>query len=893
MVVAKATQQESIMNEYDIVLQLTSRDLSDLERSRMLNDFAYGLGWQPSDRFGGLGVSDLARAHLVVEHGLQNTAVITFLREPRTYAELDRGARRRLLAISYNNLVDWHIHVAADRVAFVFNLLDPPEPVETCRLSAATVEVLRSQAFERIVGMRPHPQCLALDAALIETVSRWKRLLAAHMGYAVPNESLSALFNAIILARTAEDYYRQSAAATGGEDAARRALIERWENGSSTVGDALSSTIQQFMRGPVPSFLLDESKLRVFDDLDRDTLFSLFLDFYRNRHAPYDYDFSLMSKHALSRIYEHYVSLLRVEESPQAALPLLPSLPEEEFSKVRGSIYTPQFIARFFARYLREQLPPRSFRDAAAIDPACGSGIFLRTLLEMQCDPAWDGLTTQSIDTAFSNVVGVDFDENACEATRLSLALLYFAMTGDLPSRLNIMAEDAIERYTEHPEVRSAFDVVMANPPFLASGTQTREMRHRLAEFMDGYASGRVDAYLAFLRIGLEMLKPGGYGLFVLPHSFLLARNAAGLRELISRTTWVRCLADLSAIRVFPGRGSYVILLIFQKLPDVIGTAPRATVLKCQDLVGRALQDLVENRRAKTSFYSIYEVSQDIFSAEEWSILPESEAALREKLSRFPPMEEFLEAREGFISGADDVFILPAERLPGGEERIFAPLLADREMQPYTVPDQPSRYFFYPYLEGERVEEELLRGAFPRTWEYLRSHRRTLVSRPSIEGGRLEWWRPVRPRPPQHMMRPKIVAPHLAIVPRFSLDAEGRYAVSRSPLLYPKGNAPEHDLLRFFLAVLNSTPCFWYIATHSHVYERGYLMLEPKSLRPTPVPDPSRVPPVQLRRILRLVDERLRESGPVTVQLEKELDTLVADLYGLSSEERQVLGMEG
>lgn len=141
-------------------------------------------------------------------------------------------------------------------------------------------------------------------------------------------------------------------------------------------------------------------------------------------------------------------------------------------------------------------------------------------------------------------------------------------------------------------------------------------------------------------------------------------------------------------------------------------------------------------------------------------------------------------------------------------------------------------------------------------------------------------------------MRPKIISPHLVLVPRFSLDLQGRYAVSRCPLLYPKDTGAERDLLRYFVAVLNSTPCFWYIATHSHVYQRGYAMLEVKTLIRTPVPDPARVPLKSLRQLLKLVDKRLSSSGSPALDLERQIDATVADLYALSSEERRALGME-
>lgn len=95
--------------------------------------------------------------------------------------------------------------------------------------------------------------------------------------------------------------------------------------------------------------LINFDLLSVFDSLDSETVLELLSDFYKNRFAPYRYDFSLMSKHALSRIYEHYVSLLREVETPQKML--FRGLAEEVSTRDLGTFYTPQYIARFFGRF--------------------------------------------------------------------------------------------------------------------------------------------------------------------------------------------------------------------------------------------------------------------------------------------------------------------------------------------------------------------------------------------------------------------------------------------------------------------------------------------------------------------------------------------------------------
>src|SRR5437879_3667058 len=122
-----------MLNLYNTIEQLTSPTFSSRASTRLLNDFASELGWKPSDHLDVPDLRDIANAHLVVEHGLENAAVITFLQN--SWQNLDFSERKMLLNISYNNLVDWHIQVQSDKVVFIFNRTDPPTVVADCPIS--------------------------------------------------------------------------------------------------------------------------------------------------------------------------------------------------------------------------------------------------------------------------------------------------------------------------------------------------------------------------------------------------------------------------------------------------------------------------------------------------------------------------------------------------------------------------------------------------------------------------------------------------------------------------------------------------------------------------------------------------------------------------------------
>ncbi len=881
-------------DHYGLVQLLTAGAQSPSDQARRVNDFAVEMGWRPSDLLQLPDASEFSTAHLIVEHGLENTAVISFLRQPYRHSSLSSSQQRCLLNASYNNLVDWHINVDLDDATFVYNRYRPPDfHVVRQPISRTNVETLRSRVFQGLADEHPVADVPSLDNALIATVSLWKRRLAVDFG-GLENHNLSALFNAIIFLRAVED-----------NDKRRKPSQTQTE----LLPDILESNaahhlgFRQFVERSlaalnireVPPSIVDLDALAVFENVELATLSELLADFYRNRYSRYyGYDFSLMSKHALSRIYEHYVSVLRLPYSPQISL--FPRLPEERLERSYGNVYTPEFIARFFARYLRKESSLRSFQRMRVADPACGSGIFLRVLLELQSEALFNDRTTESLRRLFDGVIGIDVDVNACNAARLSLSLLSLVLTDQLPQTLQIIEADSVEYFSSHPELMSSMDAVIANPPFVNLEQQSPQLKDRVAQILGGRVQGRQDVYLAILKVALDLIKPGGFGLFVLPEGFLKSKNAGGMRDLLSQSSWIRCLVDLTAVRVFEDVGVYVILLIFQKKPEYDEPAPQATIIRCQDLVGEALEVVLDDRTGESQFYTIFNNSQDAFSGSDWKIAPPSAAMVMRKYEDLGELQQFAKVRLGMITGLDEVFVVPTKNLDLYDPELFVPLLSDREMEAYRVPKAVKTAVFFPFSDKVPLEEGVLRRKYSKTWHYLLANRERLQARKAVINGEVPWWRPERPRQPKHLLQAKIVTPHLVLAPRFGLDLKGRVAVSHSPYLtiehLSERGAEERDQLMYLLGVLNSTPAFWYITQRSHVYQRGYSRLEVATLSQARIPGFWSVETASRTRVIRLVEARLTASGGTALGIEHELDDLVADLYGLSTQEKRFVGVQ-
>ena len=69
-------------------------------------------------------------------------------------------------------------------------------------------------------------------------------------------------------------------------------------------------------------------------------------------------------------------------------------------------------------------------------------------------------------------------------------------------------------------------------------------------------------------------------------------------------------------------------------------------------------------------------------------------------------------------------------------------------------------------------------------------------------------------------------------------------------------------------------------------------MLESKTLAKTPVPDVNSWSSSDKKRLLSLVDRRLKADPQQRESLTDEIDTFVSDAYGLTANERRALGLE-
>lgn len=364
--------------------------------------------------------------------------------------------------------------------------------------------------------------------------------------------------------------------------------------------------------------------------------------------------------------------------------------------------------------------------------------------------------------------------------------------------------------------------------------------------------------------------------------SFFFAANAKPLRKHIDQQFYVRSVVDLSNVPVFGKVGTYTILLILQKRGKHSFEKRPTVVAQVRALVGQALQACLDGRLVSNKYFSVFEVPEEEFKRPEWYFLPPKASNIRKQIESFPNISDFMEIKQGIVTGQDSVFIRKASTVAKRERSIYLKLLRDRVIGMYDIPRTIPELVFYPYLRNQELGEGVLREQFPATWKYLVSHRQALENRYAVQNRNLPWWRPETPRAPENLLRRKVVCPHLMLTPRFAVDAKGNVAVSRAPFFIPKDRTEELFLLNYFCGILNSSPAFWYISTYSFRYGGGYNRLEVGTLRKIPVPDPTRIAANLLDHFVELV--KLAHEGTERTKIELEIDQLACEFYGFQPE---------
>jgi hypothetical protein len=228
--------------------------------------------------------------------------------------------------------------------------------------------------------------------------------------------------------------------------------------------------------------------------------------------------------------------------------------------------------------------------EFTVLDPACGDGAFLLGTLRFLVQQINEKGHRQKLvlRSLMDSIHGIDIDKKAIKDCRSKLGKLSKQLLGysaDFTQRIHLgnslIAEDKIafelfgdQLADRHPVnwhqlfpwvMRDAgFDVVIGNPPYIgvkAIDASVKDyIRHRYRTTHQQF-----DILVAFIELGLNLLRPGGRLGYIISNKVLAADYGSLLRRLLVRSYVIEQMVDVSHLDVFKGAATYPHILILRK----------------------------------------------------------------------------------------------------------------------------------------------------------------------------------------------------------------------------------------------------------------------------------------------------------------------------------------
>lgn len=588
-------------------------------------------------------------------------------------------------------------------------------------------------------------------------------------------------------------------------------------------------------------------------------------------------DFDLILRHAAGRIFQeaHYL----VEISPQQDFDGFASVSMiGPVTRSSGAYFTPTPLVRTVVEQAVQRLDLTK-PCIRILDPACGSGEFLREALRQLRQRNYHGKVA---------VFGFDISISACHMARFALSMEKFVWQCNLEFQID--HRDSMDG-TAWP---SNIDCCLMNPPYGSWGKIDNTKKQQLSDVLGALYKRRPDISSAFAVLAARNLAPDGVLGAVLPASILDGKSASPIRSALADEVQICLLARLGNQSVFSEATVDPALLIAKRLPDASTMrSPLTTMLWADHRATSSEKALRSLRRLggnnDQSFapieedgFSIYSTANASHSPSDWAPRAYQSFMLTKRLSNLKRVQDYFDVQQGVITGLNTAFILTSKEvrgLPAKERAFFRPAIVNESISNGQILSDV--WIFYPYnIESDglaiRTETEL-KTLVPTYYELrLVPQKEALLKRSRIKPDL--WWRLSEHRAWQIDNRPRMFSTYFGTHGSFALDQSGRHVVVQGYAWLPKDAGALDDVYGLALTGLFAAPSIdKLIAAVSNNLAGGQWNLSARFMNNMPFPN-------LWSRELRTVAEMLARAGAMLsageMVDEAELNDLVAHAYG-------------
>ncbi|GAA8478413.1 class I SAM-dependent DNA methyltransferase [Helicobacter pylori] len=456
--------------------------------------------------------------------------------------------------------------------------------------------------------------------------------------------------------------------------------------------------------------------------------------------------------------------------------------------------------------------------------------------------------------------------------------------------------QNAFEWRFEFPEVLNdegdflGFDCIIGNPPYIRQ-EHIRDIKPLLEKQYHNFYNSSSDIYTYFFALAYHLLKDKGFNAFITSNKYARARYGAKLRELLLKKTTIVSYMELNALKVFESATVDTSITSFIKQ-----TPPKESSFNYYEPTPDDKNDL-------KSAHSL-SMRQNALSTESFIFANTSLLDLRDKMEGIgTPLKDWdISINYGIKTGANEAFIIPTEKRDAilnacktQEERerteaLIKPILRGKDIKRYSYEWADlwlinTHNGYTSALKSKIPPIDIAK--YPATKVHLDAHWDTIATR-SDQGDT-----------PYHLRncayledfeKEKIVYPETSQGAYFIYENSGIFLEKTAFMI-----VSDAYNLKLLTALLNSKLITFYFKNFCGgciLGKSGY-QYNKHALEKIPIP---KITPKNQELARKTTDcakaiLEIKEKDPKanTLDLEKEIDALVYQLYHLTDEEIKII----
>ena len=459
---------------------------------------------------------------------------------------------------------------------------------------------------------------------------------------------------------------------------------------------------------------------------------------------------------------------------------------------------------------------------------------------------------------------------------------------------------NSLEWMFEFPEILddegrfTGFDAIIGNPPYV----QLQSM----GEMSDVYSkrdyscyNKSADLYCLFVERAYSLLKKNGYFSFIMPNKWMLVDYGKELRQFMSQTSLKKIL-NFGDVQFFADATIYVCIFVSQKSGD------KMPVLACSLNSKNYHGEFEKEVKAAT-----FKFPAENFGASEWSIRNKLHDSVLQKMNVGTALKDMpITINYGIKTGFNDAFFIDGktrEKLiaedPKSEE-LIKPLLRGRDINAWVT--ESDQYLINPH---NGIKERNIAPINIDEYPAIKKHLDQFIDKLVKRGDKGDT--PYNLRNCAYLeefAKPKIMYPNMTSVFPFTYDETGSFSNDKSFIITEKTTVianetachPERalepkaigevegSLLKALLAIFNSNLVklwIWYNCPELMGGTREIRKAYFENLR-IPLDNAE-----LLQQLATLADEIIaaKKNGDETADLEKKVNEIVYQLYGVTDQE--------